>query len=86
MQISVDKMEDVDPVEQIIDASAIALTLLQMLDPSVKYLDIIDGSSIPPTTSSDKAVGFPTSTMIIFIYFMMDPKWTLTNPLKQLRK
>ena len=82
MQISVDKVVGIDPVEQIINASAMALTLLQTLDPSLKFLNTVEGSPLPPITSPDKTAGFPTSTMILFIYFMMDRKWTLTNPAK----
>ena len=56
-----------------------SLTLLQTLDPSVKFLNTIGGSPLPPITSPDKAAGFATSTMILIIYFLMDRKWVLTK-------
>ncbi len=77
-----DKVVGIDPVEQIIDAIAMALTLLQTLDPSLKLLNTVEGSSLPLITSPNKAAGFPTLTMILFIYYMMDQKWMLTNPAK----
>ena len=72
MQISVDKVVGVNPVEQIIVALVMALTLLQTLDPTLKFQNTIEGSLLPPITSPDKADGFPTLTMVLFIYFMMD--------------
>ncbi len=59
MQISVDKVVGINPVKQIIDALIMILTLLQTLNPSLKFLNTIEGSPLPPLPAPTRLLGSP---------------------------
>ena len=62
---------------------AVALAVLQQIDPSTKFVSRFENANRTPLTSLEKDNGWPVNTRYFSLYFMMERRWTLNNPMQE---